>query len=235
MRVAIIGGTGRLGSALAWRLGSAGYDVVIGSRDAPRACAAAGWIGAMVGSGAAVEGARNPDAVAGADVVLISVPAAGHASVLAQVAAPLAGKVVIDTCVCHDGRDAGAWLRPAEGSAAARVRRLAPRTATVAATLHTIPERSLRHPHRHPPGDALVVGEGRSAVEAAGTILSALGLRWWEVGDLAAAAALEQLACLLARLADRHGAPAPGLRVHGLPEPGAPAAHPALHGQRVGV
>src|SRR5213078_160728 len=53
MRVAILGGTGKFGRALARRLADAGDDVVIGSRDEARAQAAAAELG--------VRGARNDD------------------------------------------------------------------------------------------------------------------------------------------------------------------------------
>ena len=45
MRVAIVGGTGDFGLALARRLSEAGDDVVIGSRDSDRAQEKAGEIG----------------------------------------------------------------------------------------------------------------------------------------------------------------------------------------------
>ncbi len=218
MRVAIIGGTGRFGSVLAWRLADAGHHVVIGSRDGMRALNSAGVVGALCQSGTPIEGALNRDAARFADVVLLTVPTHGHAGVLREIADVSAGKVVVDTCVCHHRDGAGRWAPPPEGSAALRARRLLPRTATVAATLHGVAARSLHWPRRHPPGDVLVASEGGSALEAAGTLLDDLTLQWWEAGDLEAAAALEQAACLLARLADRHGAVAPGLRLHGLPQ-----------------
>jgi NADPH-dependent F420 reductase len=218
VRVAILGGTGRFGSVLGWRLAEAGHHVILGSRDPLRAAAAAALLGALTQSGAPVEGAANADAVRHAEVVLVTVPDAGHRDVLRAVAGVAAGKVVIDTCVCHHPRVCGAWVRPAEGSAAARARRWLPRTATVAAALHTVGTRSLRWPRRHPPGDVLVAAEGPAALEAAGEVCEALGLRWWEAGDLRVAAALEQLACLLARLSEHHGVPSPAVRIHGLPE-----------------
>ena len=67
MRVAVVGGTGSFGLALAKRLADAGYDVVIGSRDAERAAAAAAEIG--------VEGATNADACRGADLVVLATKA----------------------------------------------------------------------------------------------------------------------------------------------------------------
>ena len=69
VKIALLGGTGSFGTALAVRLRDAGYDVVIGSRDADRAQAAAAELG--------VEGAANEDAAEAADLVVIATKADG--------------------------------------------------------------------------------------------------------------------------------------------------------------
>ena len=71
MRVAILGGTGSFGRALAGRLVALGEDdIVIGSRDEARARETAAELG-----GARVTGATNEDAVAGVDLVVLAVKA----------------------------------------------------------------------------------------------------------------------------------------------------------------
>ena len=69
VKIALIGGTGSFGMALAVRLRASGYAVVIGSRDAERAQAAAAELG--------VEGATNEDAARGADLVVLTTKADG--------------------------------------------------------------------------------------------------------------------------------------------------------------
>ena len=69
MKVALIGGTGSFGMALAVRLREAGYAVVIGSRDAERARTAAQELG--------VTGATNEDAAREADIVVLTTKADG--------------------------------------------------------------------------------------------------------------------------------------------------------------
>ena len=71
MNVAVLGGTGVFGSAMARRLVEAGYDVTIGSRDPGRAAATAAEVGA-------VRGASNAEAVTGADLVLLAVERVGR-------------------------------------------------------------------------------------------------------------------------------------------------------------
>jgi 8-hydroxy-5-deazaflavin:NADPH oxidoreductase len=65
MRIAIVGGTGTFGRALAERIRDLGEEVVIGSRDSSRATEIAAVIG--------VKGAVNEDAVQGVDLVVLSV------------------------------------------------------------------------------------------------------------------------------------------------------------------
>src|SRR5262249_42101882 len=94
LSIGILGGTGDQGRGLARRFALAGNPVVIGSRSAERAAAAAQALGGELG----IRGMANADAAESADVVIVAVPWEGHAAVLASLAAQLAGKIVID-CV----------------------------------------------------------------------------------------------------------------------------------------
>ena len=67
MRVAVLGGTGSFGVALARRLTEAGAEVVIGSRDAERARATAAEL--------SCDGMANAEAAASADLVFLAVKA----------------------------------------------------------------------------------------------------------------------------------------------------------------
>ena len=96
--VGVLGGTGDQGRGLAYRLDAAGHRVIIGSRSAERAQAAAAELGGTV------RGMTNPDAACEADVVIVAVPWEGHRDLLVSLAGPLAGKIVID-CVNPMGFD----------------------------------------------------------------------------------------------------------------------------------
>src|ERR1700674_2234296 len=72
--IAIIGGTGALGAGLAWRLARAGHAIVIGSRTAEKAEAAAKYLAASVTGGTPPRGAGNADAAKAAEVVFVTVP-----------------------------------------------------------------------------------------------------------------------------------------------------------------
>ena len=102
-QIAVIGGTGPQGKGLAYRWAKHGHAVVLGSRSADRAEAAAKEIADRL-SDSTVSGAENADAAAGADVVVLAVPYDGHDDLVRSLADHLAGKVVI-SCVNPLGFD----------------------------------------------------------------------------------------------------------------------------------
>jgi len=105
MEIAIIG-PGRIGGNIARRLARAGHQTTLSfSRDEAKLRGLADDIGGGV--------ATPEDAVAGAEVVVISVPWGAIPEALAQ-AGPLAGKIVIDTT-----NQFGSGPMPAEGQTAA--------------------------------------------------------------------------------------------------------------------
>lgn len=101
--IAVIGGTGPQGKGLAYRWAKHGHEVVLGSRSAGRAEAAAKEIADRLPD-ATVSGAENADAADGADVVVLAVPYDGHDDLVRSLADHLAGKVVI-SCVNPLGFD----------------------------------------------------------------------------------------------------------------------------------
>src|SRR5256884_7839271 len=85
--IGILGGTGDQGRGLARRFALAGHQVIIGSRSAERAPAAAREIGH------GVRGQANADAARGASGVIAAVPREGHGDLLSGLAAELAGQI----------------------------------------------------------------------------------------------------------------------------------------------
>lgn len=112
-RIAIIGGTGNLGSAIAWRLGRAGYTVVIGSRSVESAAAKAAELGQSI------QGATNVEAAKSADIVIVTVPFAAQSATYAEIRPYVMGKLVVDTTVPLVPPKVMRVQLPAEGSAAA--------------------------------------------------------------------------------------------------------------------
>ena len=132
MRIALIGGTGKLGPGLAKRWALAGHEVIIGSRDAERASASA-----AEGVGT-VSGATNADAAQACQVAVITIPYSGVAQTVPPLAGALAGKVVVSTVVPLRMKDGVLQIqRPDAGSAAAEIARHLPQS-RVCAALHSV-------------------------------------------------------------------------------------------------
>jgi NADPH-dependent F420 reductase len=197
MRVAIVGGTGDFGLALARRLVEAGDDVVIGSRDAERAQASAEEIGCG--------GAANEAVVAGADIVVL----ATKANAALETAAALATSIG-ETPVLSVASD----LRSTEAeSIAERVQELV--RAPVVAGLHSLAAGKLAY--GRPDEDAFVCGDDSDAkalaLELAGKVVAGRAL---DAGPLRSARALEGLTAVIVNLNKRYKGHA-GIRVTGLP------------------
>lgn len=159
LSVGILGGTGPQGRGLGRRLAAAGYPVILGSRSAERAATAAADIGSDQ-----VTGGDNHRA-AEAELVIVTVPYAGHAELLQALREPLTGKIVVD-CVNPLGFDArGPYpLDVADGSAAQEAQRILP-DSTVIAAFHHLSAPRLEDPTVQGFGeDVLVLGEDRAAV-----------------------------------------------------------------------
>lgn len=117
-RIAVVGGTGPQGKGLGYRFAKHGHAVVLGSRSADRAEAAAQEIRDRLPE-ATVSGQGNADAIYDCDVVVLAVPYDGHDDLVDDLAPVLEGKVVI-SCVNPLGfdKDGPYGLEVSGGSAA---------------------------------------------------------------------------------------------------------------------
>jgi len=207
----VLGGTGPQGRGLARRFAAAGHRVLLGSRDAARARAAAAGLAA---DGLPVEGADNQAAAAGADVVVVAVPYDGHAALLWGLTAALAGKVVVD-CVNPLGFDkSGAYaLDVPAGSAAEEAAEVLPDSRVVAA-FHHVSAVLLENPQVTSFDlDVLVLGDDRAATDLVQALAGRLpGMRGVYAGRLRNARQVEALTANLISMNRRYSAHA-GLRV----------------------
>lgn len=102
-KIAILGGTGALGTGLVRRWTQAGHAVIIGSRTLEKAQAAVAELRQVMAEwGAAsvdVAAMENLDAARAADIVVLTVPFAHQKSTLEHVRPALAGKILVDVTV----------------------------------------------------------------------------------------------------------------------------------------
>jgi 8-hydroxy-5-deazaflavin:NADPH oxidoreductase len=210
LAVGILGGTGDQGRGLGRRLAMAGNRVIIGSRDAGRAEAAA----ATIGSPPQVTGAANEDVALAADLVIAAVPWEGHIDLLVRLAGALEGKIVVD-CVNPIGFDSrGCYpLRVAEGSAAEQAAAVLPGS-TVVGAFHHVSAVLLLDPEIETIDlDVLVLGEDRHATDLVQALAERIpGVRGVYAGRLRNCGQVEAFTANLVAINRRYKAHA-GLRI----------------------
>ena len=204
MIVAVVGGTGPQGRGLAYRFALAGHEVTLGSRDAGRAQEKADEINAKLDS-ALVSGATNSDAVAAAEVVLLTVPWNGHADLVSSLADGLDGKIVI-SCVNPLGFDEnGPFGLVLEESAAQETQRLVPSARVVGAFHHVAALSLWKTPDPLTHEDVLVCGddvEAKSVVRDLAAVVT--GKQGIDAGNLRLARQLEPLTAVLISMNKRY-------------------------------
>ena len=134
--IAIIGGTGDLGSGLARLWAAAGYRVVLGSRDKDRASSAAEELSRQIG--VAVAGNDNRAAAQAADIVVLCVPYSNHDAILAEIGPVLGGKILVDAVVPLMPPKVATVQLPAAGSPAVVAQRLLGADVRVASAFHNV-------------------------------------------------------------------------------------------------
>ena len=233
MRIGILGGTGPAGSALAARLASVGYDVVIGSRSKYRAMEARdGLLSRWPDLAARLDSGDNA-AACDCDLVIIATPWDSAATTAQENDDELAGKVVVSMAnalvrVGHEFQP----LVPPRGSVAAHVQAAVPRCRVVAA-FHHLPAKELGHLGEPIDSDVLICGDDDAAVRTVSEIVSKIpGCRPLEAGELSNATAIEAFTAVLLQLNVRYKTRvAPkltGIKVKAAPiAAAAPAAPPA--------
>jgi NADPH-dependent F420 reductase len=204
MKVAIVGGTGAFGRALAKRLHEVGEDeVLIGSRDEARAQATAEELG--------VAGGKNEEVVKDVDLVVLAVKSNATLSTANDLAGAIGNTPVL--CVASDLRfnDEGVLPGRHQGSLAEEVARII--RGPVASGLQSFAAANLLNGD---PGDALICGHDDRAKELSLELATRVGDRAIDVGPLENSRALEGMTAVILNVNKRYHAHA-GIRLTGLP------------------
>ncbi|HWL34231.1 MAG TPA: NAD(P)-binding domain-containing protein [Gaiellaceae bacterium] len=205
MRVAVVGGTGSFGQAVAKRLVDAGVEVTIGSRDAERARDTAAALGAS--------GASNDDAVRGVDLVVFAVKADAAVETARDLRQSIGSTPVLSVCAELSFGPGG--VKPT-GEATSIAKRIEDELdAPVVAGLHSLAAANLAD--APPDEDALVCGDDAAAkalaLDLAARLVSGTAV---DCGPLASARALEGMTAVIVNVNKRYKAHA-GLRISGIP------------------
>ena len=195
--IGFIGGTGPEGRGLALRFALAGEDVLIGSRDAARAQAAADSV-LEIAPSISIAGALNAEVAAQSDTVVVAVPYAAQKPTLESLTDELRGKMIINVVApLAFSKGVASAIKVEAGSAALEAREIIP-DATHVAAFHNVSAQELLAPDRPLNTDIVVCSDDSEAkikvIALAETIKGARGV---DGGGLENARYCEDLTALL--------------------------------------
>lgn len=212
-KIAILGGTGDLGTGLALRWLKSGHSIIIGSRTAEKASAAAS---ALRDAGFdTIEPMENAAAAKAADLVVMTVPFAHHASTLESVAPGLKGKILIDVTVPLMPPKVGTVQLPEGGSAGARAQALLGDDVRVVSAFQNVAAAHLQSGEEID-CDVLVSGNNKEARQVVVDLAAEAGMRAFHAGPIENSAAAEALTSVIIQI-NRQLKCHAGIRISGLP------------------
>ncbi len=216
--IAVIGGTGAEGSGLIVRWAAAGYPVIIGSRSAEKAAAAAAELSALLPAGSgALSGESNAGAAAAAEVIVLSVPYASQADMAAQIVAGAQGKLVITVVVPLKPPKVATVWRPEAGSAAQELQQQLGDQVQIVAAFQNIAAGHLRDLAWQPDCDVLYTGDSKEAKATTLELIRAAGFFGVDAGPLANSSVVEGFTALLIGINARNKVQNSGIRITGIP------------------
>lgn len=214
--LALLGGTGKEGSALALRWANAGYPVILGSRSAEKAEQTAAELNSQLGRDN-IRGLENESAARAGNIIVLTVPPEAQISTLSGVKSALTGKILIDATARVDAKDP----RPPEGKAAARAAQdLLGAEVRVVAAFQNVPAHALKNLERDLESDVLVCADDPEARAEVAKLAEAAGLRAYEAGGLDNGLVVEGLTALIISINKRYKSKTGGIRISGVAKAG---------------
>lgn len=212
MTIAVLGGTGKEGSGLAMRWALKGYRVIIGSRDAERAAVYADTFNRQIGAEYMI-GLANDEAARQAQIVVLSVPYSAHRATLEGVKPHLSGKILVDVTVPLQPPAVRTVHIPAGHSAAQEAQAIVGDDVRVVSAFQNVSAEKLKDPNAPVNCDVLVCGDDADAKQEAIKLVEAAGMRGFDAGPLANAAAAEALTPVLLYINKTYQVKGAGIRI----------------------
>ena len=216
MIIGILGGTGKEGSGLAFRWALKGHDVIVGSRSAERAIAAAEELNRLLAGRGSVRGAANRDAAQAAAIVVLAVPYAAQAATAEGVRNALPGKILVDVTAPLAPPRVDCAQLPEGGSAVVALQRRLGSGVRVVSAFQNVSATHLKDAGHAIDCDVLVCSDDSAARETVVELARDAGLRAWHAGPLANSAAAEALTSVLIAINKRYKVPSSGIRITGV-------------------
>lgn len=213
MRIAVIGGTGDLGSGLAYRWAKAGFAIIIGSRTQEKAEQAKADLSLKVPN-ADISAFENTAAASKADIVVLTVPFTHQKPTLETIREQVQNKIVIDTTVSLVPPKVGRVQLPREGSAGQIAQSVLGEDVKVVSAFQNVPA-ALLPTDQKIECDVLVCGNDKDAKAEVIKLVEAAGMTGFNAGLINNAAASEALTSVLININRQFKCHA-GIRITGL-------------------
>lgn len=213
MKIALIGGTGDIGTGFALRW-AANHDIIIGSRKAEKAKEAALSVSEALG-GREVQGTGNDAAIEAADVVVLCVPYEHLASATSDLKASYSNQIVVSPVVpmSYNGKHFQ-FDPPAEGSAAMQAKSMLPVGMKIVSAFHTICAAALQDREKELKADVLICSDDDEALNMViGLTQEIKSLRPLKAGPLAVSSMVESLTPMLLNVARRNKIKDAGIKI----------------------
>lgn len=214
-KIAILGGTGHEGFGLGLRWAKAGHEVIIGSRSAEKAEAAAAELNVKLGD-SAVRGMENAAAAQAGEVVVLTVPYAAHSATIESVRGAVRGKIFVDVTVPLVPPKVTRVQMPAAGSASQEAQNLLGPEVKVVTAFQNISAEHLKDPDHAIDCHVLVCGDDKQAKAAVISLAADAGMQAWDAGPLANAVVAEGLTSVLIGLNIKHKVKSAGIKITGI-------------------
>ncbi len=211
--IAILGGTGDLGTGLAIRWAKAGHKIIIGSRTLEKAETAVTNL-QKTSPDTPAQAMENGDAAAAGDIVVLTVPADHQLSTLDSVRDSLKGKILIDVTVPLVPPKVGTVQLPPEGSAGKRAQDLLGDDVMVVTAFQNIAAHLLQEDVKIE-CDVLIAGNKKAARDRVMELVEEAGMNGWHAGPIENSAAAEALTSILIQINRKHDISHSGIKVVG--------------------
>ena len=214
--IAILGGTGDLGTGLAIRWSKAGHNIIIGSRTQEKAETAVADL-AKISPDTPAQAMENSAAAAAGEIIVLTVPYAHQLSTLEGVKDSLAGKILIDVTVPLMPPKVGTVQLPEAGSAGKQAQDLLGDDVMVVTAFQNIAAHLLQEDVEIA-SDVLVAGNKKVARDRVIELVVEAGMRGWHAGPIENSAAAEALTSILIQINRKHDISHSGIQIVGQPD-----------------
>lgn len=214
--VAIIGGTGKEGKGLAYRLAKAGYEIIIGSRDSMRATETANELKNILNKGTNISGSSNEDAAIKCHIAILTIPYSAHLTTIESLKTFLVDKLVVDVTVPLAPPKVTKVQMPPAGSATQEALQILGENAMLAAAFQNISYENLMNYSDENNCDVLVTGTNKESRRITLELVKDAGFIGWDAGPIENSVVLEGLTSILIGINRQYKSINAGIRITGV-------------------